>query len=178
MKSMRILGIGALATIMVLMASAADRTVCSLDTCYAPDDVKTLKIEHTCALIKPDGVAELASGDIIRLIELNKFTILRIQKLQLSRQQAESFYAEHKGKSFFPDLIEYMTSGPIIALALEKVNGIADWRLLMGATDSTQAAVGTIRKMFGTGKTHNAVHGSASLADAQRELRFFFRDLD
>lgn len=134
-------------------------------------------VERTCAIIKPDAVAKLFTGDIISLIELNKFSVVRIKKVQLSRAVAEQFYSEHKGKPFFADLIEYITSGPLIVLALEKANAIADWRALMGVTNPAQAAVGTVRIMFGADKTHNAVHGSDSRVAADRELRFFFDEL-
>ncbi|HVX00681.1 MAG TPA: nucleoside-diphosphate kinase [Candidatus Babeliaceae bacterium] len=129
----------------------------------------------TLALIKPDAVKALYTGEIISLIEKNKFDILYLKKLCLTKEQAESFYKEHKDKPFFAELVQYMTSGPIIALALEKENAIESWRTLMGATNPEKAGVGTIRYMFGTNLTFNAVHGSDSQASAERELSFFFR---
>jgi nucleoside-diphosphate kinase len=133
--------------------------------------------ERTCALIKPDAISYLRSGDIISLIELNGFKIIRMQKLSLTSQQAQAFYAVHKSKSFFDELVAFTISGPIIAMALEKDNAIQDWRTLMGATDPQKAAPGTIRKMFGTTIGTNAVHGSDSPETARHELKFFFPDL-
>ncbi len=130
--------------------------------------------ERTCALIKPDAVAAFHVGEIISLIERNKFSIVHIKKIYLSREQAQTFYAEHKGKPFYETLVGYMTSGPIYAFVLEHTNAIAQWRKLMGATDPQQAEIGTIRKMFGVDKTYNAVHGSDSAASAEREIAFFF----
>lgn len=133
--------------------------------------------ERTLALIKPDGVKSLKTGSIVSVIELNKFTIVDIKKIKLAQEQAEEFYAEHKGKPFFDELVEYMTSGPIMALMLEKENAIKDWRKLMGSTNPADADPGTIRKMFGTNKTFNVVHGSDSPESAQREIGFFFEKL-
>lgn len=135
-------------------------------------------MQRTCALIKPDAITSLRSGDIISIIELNKFTIVRMQKMRLSIKQAEEFYAVHKTKPFFGELVEYVISGELIVMALEKDNAIQEWRQLMGATDPAQAAPGTIRKMFGTSIGSNAVHGSDSPQTAQQELTFFFPDLE
>src|SRR5690348_10513152 len=107
-------------------------------------------IEKTLAIIKPDAVSSRYSGKIIELIEFNKFKITHMTKTQLSRQQGESFYEVHKDKPFYGELVSYVTSGPVIVMALEKENAIQEWRDLMGATDPNKAVVGTIRKMFGT----------------------------
>lgn len=131
----------------------------------------------TFAIIKPDAVKAGNSGLIIDTIERNKFKILRLEKIHLTKLQAQKFYAIHKERPFFKDLVEYMTSGPVITLALEKENAIKDWRKLMGATNPSEAEVGTIRKMFGKDKTHNAAHGSDSEKSAQEEIKFFFPDL-
>ena len=133
--------------------------------------------ELTCALIKPDALASLRAGDIISLIELNGFKIVRMQKMSLAVEQAEAFYDVHRGKPFFGELVAYTTSGPIIAMALQKDNAIREWRELMGTTDPLKAAPGTIRKMFGTNIGSNAVHGSDSPENAKKELKFFFPDL-
>lgn len=133
--------------------------------------------ELTCALIKPDAIKSGYSGNIISLIELNKFEIVRMQKMHLTSTQAEAFYAVHKSRPFFGELVEYVISGPIIAMALEKDNAIQEWRQLMGATDPLHAAPGTIRKMFGTSIGSNAVHGSDAPETAQQELKFFFPEL-
>lgn len=135
------------------------------------------EIERTFGIIKPDAVRTKHAGEIIRIIELNNFTILRMQKIRLTRKQAEKFYAAHKSKAFFMELINYMTSGPVILLALEKDNAVKDWRELMGATDPKRANYGTLRRMFGTNIGANAVHGSDSKSAAEQELFFFFRDL-
>lgn len=130
--------------------------------------------EITFGIIKPDAVKNKNSGEIIRIIELNNFDIIAMKKIQLTKKQAEGFYFEHKNKSFFKDLINYMTSGPIIVLALEKMNAIKDWRELMGSTNPKKSNPGTLRAMFGTSITENAVHGSDSSKSAQREFKFFF----
>ncbi len=134
-------------------------------------------LERTLAIIKPDAISHLDSGLIIQLIELNKFTIARMQKMQMTRQQAEQFYDVHKERPFFQELVDTMISGPVIVMALEKENAIADWRDLMGATDPTKAAPGTIRKMFGRHIGSNASHGSDAPETAKQEVSFFFPDL-
>ena len=131
-------------------------------------------LERTCAFIKPDAIADRRSGDIISSIELNGFTILRMEKIRLTSQQAEAFYAIHKAKPFFGELVAYTISGPVIVMALEKDNAIKEWRDLMGATDPTKATVGTLRKMFGSSIGSNAVHGSDSPETARQEIAFFF----
>ena len=133
--------------------------------------------ERTLAIIKPDCVAARQSGDIIKIIEFNKFNIIAIKKLQLSKAQAEAFYAVHQERSFFGELVSYMISGSVVIMALEKENAIADWRTLMGHTNPAQATIGTIRYMFGTTIGSNATHGSDALATAIQELKFFFPEL-
>ena len=134
-------------------------------------------IEKTFAIIKPDAVAAGKTGAIIELIEANRFTILRMQKLHLTKAQAEAFYAVHKSKPFFDELVSYMMSGPIVVLALEKEQAVDAWRTLMGATNPAQASVGTLRYMFGTSIGSNATHGSDSKENAAIELKQFFADL-
>lgn len=135
------------------------------------------EIERTFGIIKPDAVKAKHAGEIIRFIELNNFTILRMQKIRLTKKQAERFYAAHKAKPFFKDLVNYMISGPVVLLALEKDNAIKDWRELMGSTDPKKAQYGTLRKMFGSSVGTNALHGSDSKTGAEQELFFFFPDL-
>lgn len=130
-------------------------------------------MQKTFAMIKPDAVQAFQSGRIVTMIELNKFNISTMRKIQLTKKQAEGFYAEHKSKPFFKDLIDYMTSGPVIMMVLEKNNAIEDWRTLIGSTNPAQARPGTLRAMFGTDKAHNAVHGSDSQTNAEREIEFF-----
>lgn len=133
--------------------------------------------EITFALIKPDAIASGFSGNIISLIELNGFSIVRMEKRQLTVAHAEQFYGIHKSKPFFKELVDYVTSGPVIALALERENAIAEWRNLMGATDPKKATVGTLRKMFGKHIGSNATHGSDAPETAAVELKLFFPDL-
>lgn len=130
-------------------------------------------MEKTIAIIKPDAVSKRQSGQIINIIELNGFTVSSMKKVQLSQQEAEAFYAVHKERPFFRELVDYMISGPIVVMALEKADAIAQWRDLMGATNPANAAVGTIRRMFGTSIGSNAVHGSDSAATAAVEVKFF-----
>ena len=131
----------------------------------------------TYAMIKPDAVAARHAGKIIDEIEHNGFEIVRLQKVIISQELAEEFYAEHKDKPFFGELVDFVTSGPVIILALHKDNAIASWRELIGATDPAKAAPGTIRNSYGTNLGKNAVHGSADSESAIRELELFFPDL-
>lgn len=131
----------------------------------------------TFAMIKPDAVAAKHSGKIIDIVEHNGFEIIRLQKVIISQELAQEFYAEHKEKPFFGELVEFVTSGPVIIMGLHKENAIPAWRELIGATDPVKAAEGTIRKDFGTNVGNNAVHGSADSESAVRELELFFPDL-
>lgn len=134
-------------------------------------------MNKTFAMIKPDAVEAKNVGDIISIIERNGFSILRMQKITLSVFQAEEFYGVHKERSFFRELINYITSGPVILLALELPDACNQWRSLIGATNPVNAGVGTIRKMFAESIARNAVHGSDSNENAYIELKFFFKDL-
>lgn len=138
------------------------------------EEIAINKKETTFAIIKPDAVSAGYAGPIIDLIEKNGFEIVRMHKKTLSKKDAEFFYAVHKEKSFFNDLVSYMISGPIIILELSKENAIADWRSLIGATDPAYAGMGTIRKMYGVSKTFNAVHGSDSQEAALQEIMIMF----
>ena len=131
----------------------------------------------TYAMIKPDAVEAKHSGKIIDMVEHNGFEVVRLQKVIVAQELAEEFYAEHKDKPFFGELVEFVTSGPVIIMALHKDNAIAAWRDLIGATDPAKAAVGTIRNSFGTSIGKNAVHGSADSESAVRELQLFFPEL-
>jgi nucleoside-diphosphate kinase len=134
--------------------------------------MKTL--QRTLTLIKPDAVKKNSVGDIIEQFEKNGFHILSLKMLEISKHQAEQFYAVHAGKPFFTSLTDFMSSGPIVALALEKENAIADLRRLMGATNPANAEEGTIRKKWATNIEHNAIHGSDAEDTAHFELSFFF----
>jgi len=131
----------------------------------------------TYAMIKPDAVAAKHTGKIIDEIEHNGFEVVRLQKVIVSQELAEEFYAEHKEKPFFGELVEFVISGPVIIMALHKDNAITAWRDLIGATDPAKAAVGTIRNSYGTSIGNNAVHGSADSESAVRELGLFFPEL-
>lgn len=134
-------------------------------------------MEKTFAIIKPHAVAALQGGQIISLIELNKFTIVDMKKIQITRAQAEEFYAIHREKPFFGELVDNMIAGPSIVLALEKENAIQEWRDLMGATNPAKATPGTLRRMFGVNISYNAVHGSDAPETAKTELKLFFPNL-
>ena len=133
--------------------------------------------EKTLAIIKPDAVSSGYSGTIIDLIERNKFSILGMKKIQLTKEQAEKFYDVHKERPFYGELVEGMLKRPVIVMALEKEGGILGWRELMGATDPAKASLGTMRRMFGTSIGSNATHGSDAPETAQAELAFFFPEL-
>jgi nucleoside-diphosphate kinase len=130
--------------------------------------------QRTFAIIKPDAVKKNAVGDILNTIHEKGFRIIGLKMLEINREQAEGFYAVHAGKPFFTSLCDFMSSGPIITLALEKENAIADWRKLMGATNPAQAEAGTIRKKWASSIESNAVHGSDAEDTARFELSYFF----
>ena len=135
-------------------------------------------IEKTIAIIKPDAVKSKASGKIIDRIEQESFNLIKIKKLLLTKQQTENFYDIHKGKEFFNELIEFMTSGPIIVMVLEKENAIKAWRDLMGPTDPRKATdPNCLRKLYGTKGVANATHGSDAPETAKLETAFFFPEL-
>ncbi len=131
-------------------------------------------LQRTLTIIKPDAVRKKAIGDIIEQFEKQGFDILCLKMLEISKHQAEQFYAVHAGKPFYSSLTTFMSSGPIVALALEKENAIADLRKLMGATNPANAEEGTIRKKWATNIENNAIHGSDAEDTARFELSFFF----
>ena len=135
-------------------------------------------MERTLSLIKPDAVKKNAIGSILQMIEESGLRIVATKMLRLTRTQAEGFYAVHKERPFFNDLCTFMTSGPIIATVLEGEKAITRYRDLMGATDSTKAADGTIRNRFGTDIEKNAVHGSDAVDTARTEVGYFFNDYE
>jgi nucleoside-diphosphate kinase len=134
--------------------------------------MKTL--QRTLTIVKPDAVKKNAVGDVIEQFEKNGFHILAMKMLEISKHQAAQFYAVHSSRSFFHSLTDFMSSGPIVVLALEKENAIADLRQLMGATNPANAEEGTIRKKWGDSIEHNAIHGSDAEDTARFELSFFF----
>ncbi|CAA2985878.1 probable nucleoside diphosphate kinase 5 [Olea europaea subsp. europaea] len=133
--------------------------------------------EKTLAMIKPDGVAGNYSDVIKTAIFYSGFSITQEMLLELNEETVRSFYAEHATKSFFPSLVQYMSSGPVLIMVLEKVNAISDWRNLIGPTDANKAKVthpNSIRAMCGLDLQRNCVHGSDSPQSAYREITFFF----
>jgi nucleoside-diphosphate kinase len=134
--------------------------------------MKTL--QRTFSMIKPDAVRKNAAGDILRVLEEKGFRILGMKMLEISTEQAKGFYAVHAGKPFFDSLTKFMSSGPIVVLALEKENAIADLRELMGATNPANAKPGTIRKKWADNIENNAIHGSDAEETARFELSYFF----
>ncbi len=135
-------------------------------------------MEKTFAIIKPDAVSRNMAGKILTRIEENGFQIIAMKKLWLTKKQAEGFYAVHKGKPFFDSLTNYMSSGPCIAMVLQKKDAIASWRKLMGATNPANAEPGTIRKDFAVDLEKNSVHGSDAPDTAAYEIPYFFSSLE
>jgi len=133
-----------------------------------------MAVERTLSIIKPDAVAKNVIGEIVSRFEKADLKIIAMQMKQLSKQDAEGFYAEHKERPFFADLVAFMTSGPVVVQVLEGENAIALNRELMGATNPKEAAEGTIRRDFAESIDANAVHGSDSAASAEREIAYFF----
>ena len=133
--------------------------------------------DRTLGIIKPDAVRAKNAGKIIDMVEAAGFKLEGMRKMMLTKKQAEQFYEVHKDRPFFGELVEFMTSGPIVVLALKKDNAVQAWRDLMGPTDSTKAPKDTVRGKFGTDIGENAVHGSDSSDNAIRELMFFFPEL-
>ena len=135
-------------------------------------------MERTLAIIKPDAVAAKQAGRIIQRIEDSGFQIRAMRMLSLSPREAEGFYAVHRERPFFPSLTKFMSSGPVVVLALETDDAIRKWRNLMGATDPAKAEGGTLRKEFGRSIENNATHGSDAPDTAAFELGYFFPGID
>ena len=133
-----------------------------------------MAIERTFSIIKPDAVAKNVIGEIYSRFEKNGLRIVAAKMLHLSQAQAEGFYAEHKERGFFKDLVAFMVSGPVIMQVLEGENAVLKHREIMGATNPKEAAPGTIRADFANSIDENAVHGSDALATAEREIAYFF----
>ena len=135
-------------------------------------------MEQTLMIIKPDAVAKNAIGEILQRVESEGFAIRGLHMMQLVPEQAGEFYAVHQERPFFKDLVEFMTSGPIVPVRLERQGAVPHLRQFIGETDSTRAAPGTIRSDFGTDVQCNAVHASDSPENATREIAFFFGEED
>lgn len=134
--------------------------------------------DFTFAIIKPNAVRTGKAGPILAMINEAGFEIAAMRMVQMTKAQAESFYDIHKGKPFFDGLVEFMTSGPVIVMILRHSNAVEDFRKLIGATDPAKAEPGTIRKIFAVSVQMNAIHGSDSDENAQRESNFFFSGTD
>ena len=133
-------------------------------------------IEKTLSIIKPDAVERNLDNEIKQMFIKNGFYILKEKKIQIEKSEAEKFYKVHETKPFYNDLCSYLSSGPIIAMILEKANAIVDNRKLMGATNPEEAEEGTIRKKYGISIDKNSVHGSDSVENAKIEIDFFFKE--
>jgi nucleoside-diphosphate kinase len=134
--------------------------------------------ERTLSIIKPDGVEKGVIGRIISRFETSDMKPIAIKLKQLSKAEAEGFYAVHKARPFFGSLVEFMTSGPVVLMVLEGENAVARNREIMGATDPKKAADGTLRKDFATDIEKNTVHGSDSLENAKNEVSYFFPEVE
>lgn len=131
-------------------------------------------MEQTLSIIKPDSVKKNKIGEILARFEKHSLKIVALRMFFLKKEDAKKFYAEHEGKPFFDELVEFMTSGPVVAFVLEGPNAIVKTREIMGATNPAKAEKGTIRADFGTSVGMNAIHGSDSKESAKREISFFF----
>jgi nucleoside-diphosphate kinase len=134
--------------------------------------------ERTLCMIKPDGVQRNLIGAVLGRIESAGLRIVALRKLRLTTDQAEGFYAVHRERPFFRSLVDYMTSGPIVAAVLEGDNAVARWRELMGATNPDNAEAGTIRKDFAVNVEQNTVHGSDAQETAAQEIPYFFNTME
>lgn len=133
-------------------------------------------MERTLCIIKPDGVRSNNIGNIVAMIQAAGFRILGMKLTRISPAVAGEFYAVHKERPFYGELVSFMSGGAIVPIALEKENAVADWRALIGATDPAEAAEGTIRRSYAASKGENAVHGSDSFENGLIEVDFFFSE--
>jgi nucleoside-diphosphate kinase len=134
--------------------------------------------KYTLTIIKPDAFGAHKTGKIIALLEEKGFMVKASRVLQLTKKQAGEFYAVHKGRPFYDELVQFMTSGPCMPLVLEKANAVLALRDAIGATDPAEAAAGTVRKLYAESKGRNAIHASDSDENAAREARFFFAETE
>ncbi|MBX3186674.1 MAG: nucleoside-diphosphate kinase [Labilithrix sp.] len=133
-----------------------------------------MAVERTLCIIKPDAVEKKKAGAILQMLEAAGFTIVACKRTHLTRPVAEGFYAVHKARPFFGELVEFMTRSPVFVAVLERDNAVAKYREVMGATDPAKADANTIRKLHGASVGENAVHGSDSLDNARIEIGYFF----
>jgi nucleoside-diphosphate kinase len=134
--------------------------------------------ERTLCIIKPDAVEKQKAAAILRHVEEAGFRMVALKMMHLTRGQAEGFYEIHRQRSFFAELVQFMTRSPVVVAVLERDDAVLRWRDLMGATDPAKAAPGSIRKLFGSNVGENATHGSDSLENARREIGFFFAGME
>jgi nucleoside-diphosphate kinase len=133
-----------------------------------------MPLQRTLCIIKPDAVEKKRAGAILALLEERGFHILAVKRLHLTKAVAEGFYAVHKARPFFGELVQFMTRSPVLVAVLERDDAVAEYRNVMGATDPAKADAGTIRKLYAASIGENAVHGSDSLDNAKTEIAYFF----
>ena len=134
------------------------------------------KVEQTLSIIKPDAVERNLESEIKKKLSLNKLNIIKEKKIQISKDEAAEFYKVHQSKPFYDQLCNYLSSGPIVVMTLQRENAVAENRKLMGATNPVDAEEGTLRKKYGISIDKNSVHGSDSSENAKIEIDFFFKD--
>jgi nucleoside-diphosphate kinase len=137
-----------------------------------------MPVQRTLCIIKPDAVEKRKSGAILALLEERGFQVLAAERMHLTKSVAEGFYAVHKARPFFGELVQFMTRSPVIVVVLEREDAVAQYRNAMGATDPAKADAGTIRKLYGSNLGENAVHGSDSVDNAKIEIAYFFAAKD
>jgi len=137
-----------------------------------------MAIERTLSIIKPDAIAAGHMGDILKILEANKFRVVTARLLNLTKKEAEGFYAVHRGKRFFDGLTSFMSSGPALVMVLERADAISRLREIMGATDPAKAGDGTIRKLYASSIERNCVHGSDAPETAAFEIGYFFPGIE
>jgi nucleoside-diphosphate kinase len=135
-------------------------------------------VSLTLAIVKPDAVGSRKAGKILAHLEGAGFSVKALKLLSLSKEQAGEFYAVHRERGFYPELVEFMTSGPVIPMVLEAKDAVAKLRATIGATDPAEAAPGTVRKLYAESKGRNAIHASDSDENAAREIAFFFSEYE
>ena len=133
-----------------------------------------MAVQRTLSIIKPDAVEKKKAGAILAMLEDEGFSILACKRMQLTREVAEGFYAVHKARPFFGELVQFMTRSPVFVAVLEREDAVAHYRKVMGATDPAKADANTIRKKYGANVGENAVHGSDSIENARTEIAYFF----
>ena len=137
-----------------------------------------MSTEYTLAIIKPDAIASGKSGLIFAHLQKEGFTVRAARLVRLTKPEAAAFYAVHAGRPFYAELVEFMTSGPCMPIALQRDNAVAHLRTVIGATDPAEAAAGTIRKLYAESKGRNAIHASDSVENGQREVAFHFTEAE